>query len=173
MAERGEGGERKIRNESKQKSSSARSNLLLEKRSDQSSPGHRFDFQYLLPFCSPLAIYVHTRTYIYIYTFISIRLYVESTWSVSRAFSDNYTTAKFSNTVVRWTRVVIASTTSGLTDSPLNAFRAALHGYCALLRHVSFIITENIFAVYDESRTLNDRFAQRPKSSCNCFNIGR
>lgn len=70
MAERGEGGERKIRNESKQKSSSAHSNLLLEKRSDQSSPGHRFDFQYLLPFCSPLAIYVHTRTYIYLHVYL-------------------------------------------------------------------------------------------------------
>lgn len=42
--------------------------------------------------------------YTYIYTFISIRLYVESSWSVSRAFSDNYTTAKFSN--VRSTRFV-------------------------------------------------------------------
>lgn len=98
--------------------------------------------------------YIYINIYVYFYSFVR-RIHLIGFTCFQRQLHNReiFQHGSSLNTVV------IASATSGLTDSPLNAFRAALHGYYALLRHVSITCSlyGNIFAT--TKAMLNDRFA--------------
>lgn len=71
MAERGEGGERKIRNESKQKSSSAHSNLLWKSDPINRAPAIVLTFNIYSHFVRHSRyMYTHAHIYIYIHVYL-------------------------------------------------------------------------------------------------------